>query len=289
MITSSTNFNFYKVFLAVYETGSFAQAGERLFIVPPTICYQIKELEKQLNTKLFIPHPRGVTPTDEATELYNTVKPAFVSIMQSEVDVQEFNASSEGVIRIACTTNFSTHYIAKYIGQFKQTYRNISFDIVKASSEEAVKLIKNRDADFMLSTLPLDEETLSTIFLETLSSTFYTTKCFAEQNEIKSVITVEQFERLPFIAIKEHAEYKKPIVSVQSFGAAWTLVRQDLGVSWCISQFLRISHASESFEFKVDGIDLKDYELKCAFNKKALSKAAACFIGILKHALKTKA
>lgn len=36
--------------------------------MPQTIAYQIKELEKQLDTKLFVPHSRGVTPTNAAVE-----------------------------------------------------------------------------------------------------------------------------------------------------------------------------------------------------------------------------
>jgi DNA-binding transcriptional LysR family regulator len=290
MNTNATNLNFYRVFLAVYEAGSFAQASERLFTPPPTINYQIKELEKQLGAKLFVPHPRGVTPTDKATELYNTVKPAFASIMQGEADIQEFNEGSVGVIKIACTTNFSTYYLARFIGLFKQKYKSIEFDIVKASGAEVVKLIQNRNVDFVLSTLPFDkEEQLSTIVLETLASTFYTTKGFAEAHNIQDTITIEEFEKLPFIAIKEHEEYNKPAISVQSFGAAYTLVRQGLGVSWCIKEFLRINHANEYFEFKVEGITLRDYVLKCAFNKKSLGKAATVFIETLMFAHKNVA
>jgi DNA-binding transcriptional LysR family regulator len=259
-----------------------------LFTPPPTIKYQIRELEKQLNTGLFVPHPRGVKPTDKATELYDTVKPALMSITKSEVNVQEFNENSEGVIRIACTTNFSTYYVAEFICQFKQVYKNIKFDIVKVPSTEVTKLVRNRDVDFVLSTLPLDEEELDTVTLETLSSTFYTSKHFAKAHCMQDTITMGEFEKLPFISIKEHNEYKKPAISVQSFGAAYTLVKQNLGVSWCIKEFLRINHAGESFEFQVDGIKLKDYVLKCVFNKKFLGKAANVFVESNILALKNK-
>ena len=46
--------NKYRVFLAVAECKSFSKATEYLHISQPAISHAIKELEDQLNTKLFI-------------------------------------------------------------------------------------------------------------------------------------------------------------------------------------------------------------------------------------------
>ena len=50
---SESDFNKYKFFYAVAECRSFSKAAELLHISQPAISHAVKELENQLNTKLF--------------------------------------------------------------------------------------------------------------------------------------------------------------------------------------------------------------------------------------------
>lgn len=288
-LMSQTNLNFYKTFLAVFEAGSISQAGERLCIASTTVGYQVRELEKQLNTKLFVPHPRGVTPTDAAVELYDAVKSALTLIKNSEECVQEFNKDSEGVIRIACTTNNSTYYLADYIIAFNREYPKVQFEVLKfPATSELTNMLKRSEFDLIISALPLDEDVeLSNITLGKQTSSFIANKTFADANGIKanSILTAEHFDRLPFIAIKGHSEYKKPTVTVESHEAAYLLVKKDFGVGWCINQFLDINHPDEPIiKFGVEALFLREYTLNCVFYKRALRKATLSFINMLKSA-----
>lgn len=288
-LMSQTNLNFYKTFLAVYEAGSISQAGDRLCIASTTVGYQVRELESQLNTKLFVPHPRGVTPTDAAVELYDAVKPALALIKNSEACVQEFNKDSEGIIRIACTTNNSTYYLADHIIAFNREYPKVQFEVLKiAATSEINNMLKRSEFDLIISALPLDEDAeLNNVTLGKQTSSFIANKAFANANNItpNSILTAEHFDRLPFIAIKGHGEYKKPVVTVESHEAAYLLVKKDFGVGWCIDQFLEINHPDEPIiKFGVEGLSLREYKLNCVFYKKALRKATLTFINMLKSA-----
>ena len=50
----------YKIFYIVAEEGNITKASEKLHISQPAVTKQIKNLENQLNTPLFIRTKRGV-------------------------------------------------------------------------------------------------------------------------------------------------------------------------------------------------------------------------------------
>jgi DNA-binding transcriptional LysR family regulator len=56
-------------FLAVYRTGSFTKAAPLLGITQPAVTGQIRSLENQLNSRLFLRTSRGALPTEAADEL----------------------------------------------------------------------------------------------------------------------------------------------------------------------------------------------------------------------------
>lgn len=58
------DFNKYKAFYAVAEFENFSRAADNLHISQPAISYSIKELEQELNTKLFIREKGKVILTD---------------------------------------------------------------------------------------------------------------------------------------------------------------------------------------------------------------------------------
>lgn len=52
-----------RYFIAVAETGSLSRAAEKLFIAQPPLSVQIRQLEDEMGTPLFVRHPKGVRLT----------------------------------------------------------------------------------------------------------------------------------------------------------------------------------------------------------------------------------
>jgi len=78
------NFELYRVFYTVANTGNITKAAEELMISQPAISKSIKNLEEQLGGQLFIRTKRGVILTDEGKEFYNYIKQAMEYIYNAE-------------------------------------------------------------------------------------------------------------------------------------------------------------------------------------------------------------
>jgi DNA-binding transcriptional LysR family regulator len=59
-----------RYFAAVYEARNLTEASRRSFVSQPSISAAVASLEAELETKLFIRHKKGVTPTAAGDQLY---------------------------------------------------------------------------------------------------------------------------------------------------------------------------------------------------------------------------
>jgi len=291
MNITSTNLNLYKAFIKVYEIGNLTKAATELGMAQPSLTYSIKELEKQLGLVLFKTHARGVEPTQDADKLYKAVTVAFGTIADAEDSVKDFNQSSARTIKIACTTNFATYFLAKHIVSFCKRFKNVCFEILTRPNLESTKLLNNHEVDFVLNNLPLDnKENVNTINLEILERVFYTSKSLAEKHSLKTQITKEEFEKLPFIAIQKYDKtfecFSNKVAIVDNLESSFQLVKQGLGVGWTIKQFLENIHPDANVViFSVIGFDLGPLGINITFNPNFLSKASTEFIQEVKSAL----
>lgn len=73
----SVDLNLLTVFEAVYEEANQARASERLAMTQPAVSNAMARLRQVVGDDLFVPGPRGVTPTPIADQLYAQVHPAL--------------------------------------------------------------------------------------------------------------------------------------------------------------------------------------------------------------------
>ena len=73
----------------MYEAGSYLKAVDILNMARQNIKANITTLSGQLGVELFKSHTKGVTPTDEATRLYNKVNTLFSDLALAEEDLKE--------------------------------------------------------------------------------------------------------------------------------------------------------------------------------------------------------
>jgi len=253
-------------------------------ITHSAVSQNISALTKQLGVQLFHSQARGMVPTSYAESLYPIIKESMIRLDGAEDKIKNFTAESPGVIKIVCTTNFAGNYIAPHIVSFKKEYPNIDFDIfVKTNVDHALEMLEKGYAQLVLSIVPLDDmENLNVIELERFEQSFFTTKAFADQNNIKDSVSKKQFEDLPLAALRtihNFADVKQPDIVVDSQDIGFSILRENTVVGFGIWD-VATKVMDNLVKFKVEGIEPKDASLVCV-HASTLPKAAVGFVGRL--------
>lgn len=144
------NFELYRVFYTVANTGNITKAAEELMISQPAISKSIKNLEEQLGGQLFIRTKRGVILTDEGKEFYNYISRAMEYIYNAENKFTDLINLNTGTIKIGVSTTLTKEFLTPYLEIFHSKYPKIDIQIVTNLSSELIPKLKNGLIDIII-------------------------------------------------------------------------------------------------------------------------------------------
>lgn len=114
--------NLVRAFAAVFETGRFSAAGERLGVPRSTVSRAIATLEAQLGVTLFHRTTRTVVPTPAATALFARVGDSLRSLEAGLHDLPESGSVPSGTLRVTTTPDLAAALLAdvgaRYVGMY---------------------------------------------------------------------------------------------------------------------------------------------------------------------------
>lgn len=148
------NLELYKIFYVVAESKNITKASEILHISQPAVTKQIKNLEDQIGTPLFIRTKRGVVLNEYGEKIFLKVKQALTLLDESEKEISAYKSIDKGIIKIGISTSLTKKYLLKYIEAFHKIYPNIIIDISTNPTKELITKLKNGVIDFIIGKFP---------------------------------------------------------------------------------------------------------------------------------------
>lgn len=103
--------NLLTVFEVVYEEGNQQRAAERLGMTQPAVSGAMSRLRDAVRDDLFVPGPRGVTPTPASDRLYAQIRPALEIVREAIEGSREFDPRT-----VERTFRISTGYASAALG-----------------------------------------------------------------------------------------------------------------------------------------------------------------------------
>ncbi|WP_179394065.1 LysR family transcriptional regulator [Lacticaseibacillus absianus] len=143
-----------ETFKAVYETRSFSRAAALLFIAQPTVSAQIKALEAEFATPLFIRNGRGalgVTPAAE--QLYGRAT-AFLDDW-AQLHASLASAAPVRRCRLIASHTFATALLPSLLPRLVAQFPAVQFDVAMANSQAVLRALSAHDADLGFIEKPL--------------------------------------------------------------------------------------------------------------------------------------
>lgn len=292
---SYSDFNKYRVFYAVAECLSFSKATEYLHVSQPAISHAIKELEEQLDTKLFKRENKKITLTEDGEKLLTYVKVAFDNLVAGERALKENEEELIGKVRIGIYSHISTIMLPHLIASFTKKYPKVKFTIFSSSDIEIKEKLNNRELDLAILHYPIfvNEDKYTEELLCDLESCFFGNKYYYdllnnkklnEQQEVPIILPMKGY--IDTLILERYLKYNnivlKPNYRVYATELKVALVKEGLGICWgskaCIKNELE-QHTL--YEIPLD-IECPKMKVSVCYDKKYINKTAQEFIKCLK-------
>ncbi|WP_203640345.1 LysR family transcriptional regulator [Levilactobacillus andaensis] len=119
-------------FVMLTRIGNITNTAETLHISQPTLSRQLKELEEEVGTPLFIRGKRLITLTDAGIIFEQRAQTILDYLSQTKLDLRNQSTGLAGKIRIGCVESHISTYVAKWLAAFQQKHPNTTFSIYSA-------------------------------------------------------------------------------------------------------------------------------------------------------------
>lgn len=168
-------------FIVVVQTGNILSASKKLFISQPSLSCQMKELEKELDTTLFLRGGRKIQLTENGSVFYKRAKKIIREYDGLKTDIDDYKKGNTGTLNISIPPTVYHDLIMNHFGRFIQKYPHIKLNVFECVSERAIKLLDDGEVELAIIN-PIVVNTSAYNVKELISESFKI--IFPENNEL---------------------------------------------------------------------------------------------------------
>lgn len=237
----------YKIFNEAASTLSFSEAAKNLYISQSAVSQSINQIEKELETTLFIRKSKSVVLTKEGEMLYKYINNALELITNAENEILNYNGLKKGELIIGASDTLCQYYLPKYLTEYHRKFPYIKMKVLNRTSFQIIDLLKGGQIDIGFLNLPITDESL--IIKECMT----VHDIFISATMDNNIYTNKQISKMPLILLEKNSNSRKFIdnhfakngillnANVE-LGAHELLVKMaelNLGVSCVIKEFAK--------------------------------------------------
>jgi DNA-binding transcriptional LysR family regulator len=145
--------NNLNAFIAVAESGSFSEAGERLHLTQPAVSKRIASLEQQLETRLFDRIGREISLTESGRALLPRAYQVKDALADTRRALANLNGEIAGKLILATSHHIGLHRLPPVLRTFTRLYPKVSLDIRFLDSEAAYEEVLQGRVELGIITL----------------------------------------------------------------------------------------------------------------------------------------
>ena len=199
----SVKLELYRVFKEVAEAGNITAAAQTLFISQSAVSQSIKQLEAELQTRLFARNSRGVTLTADGRMLYEYVRSAMGLLETGEEKLSQSRDLQMGHLTIGASDTVTSQFLLPYLDRFHRQYPAIHSQIISGRSHKVLGLLQSGKVDIAFASTPQEGASLETFPCLATHSIFV---AGAEYPcDFDHVYTLEEIARFPLILLERKA------------------------------------------------------------------------------------
>ena len=294
----SVKLELYRVFKEVAEAGNITAAAQTLFISQSAVSQAIKQLEAELQTRLFARNSRGVTLTADGRMLYEYVRSAMGLLETGEEKLSQSRDLQMGHLTIGASDTVTSQFLLPYLDTFHKRHPAIHIQIVSGRSHKVLGLLRSGKVDIAFASTPADDAGLR------IYPCFDTHAIFVAGAEypcdFRHVYTLEEIAAFPLILLERKASSRlylerfflqnglklNPEIELGARSLLVDLAAIGFGVAGVTEEFVRkeldsgrLKKLKTSFEIPARSVDM------CLLSDVPQSAAAERFTDFVKDSL----
>jgi len=151
-----------KYFLKVAEERNFSKAAEKLFISQPPLSRQIKELEEELQARLFERNNKKVELTDAGKYFEMEIRQLMISLEKIKQKAHKIAKNISGEFRIAYISSTFSGIISELIKYLSKKYPFASFKLFEIGTTRQILELEQGQLDLCILRAPLQSAKINT-------------------------------------------------------------------------------------------------------------------------------
>lgn len=148
-------------FVTIAEELNITKAAEKLCMSQPPLSSQIKALEEELDTILFIRGKRHLQLTESGKLLYRHAKEIISLMNKTKEEIKAMGKGISGKISIGLVEGSAPNIAASWIDSFLKKYDKAEFSIIDGNSDELIQKLRSGLIDLAVITSPCDNTLLN--------------------------------------------------------------------------------------------------------------------------------
>lgn len=145
-----------KYFVGIADTKHFSDASRQLFITQSAISQQIKLLEEELGTQLFVRQPHNVVLTESGEMLLPIARQILRNVTDCYDCIADLKGLMRGELNIGLTYTLEP-YMRETMLNFMKEYPKVHLNAYYKTLPELLNKLRLREVDVMLSIMPTSE------------------------------------------------------------------------------------------------------------------------------------
>ncbi|WP_038330612.1 MULTISPECIES: LysR family transcriptional regulator [Empedobacter] len=136
-----------KVFDTVAKRLNFTKAANELNITQPAVTKHIKEIELNLNIKLFERNGTKIKLTKAGEILLKYTEEIFSVYQKMEFEIGQLQEKQKGSLRLGASTTIAQYVLPPILAEFRKRFPEIQLSLVIQNSEKIEDLLANHKID----------------------------------------------------------------------------------------------------------------------------------------------
>jgi LysR family carnitine catabolism transcriptional activator len=150
-----------QAFVAVANSGSFAEASAIIHLSQPALSISIKKLEEAVGGKLLARSTRSVALTPEGAEFLPVVERLLADWDRSLDDVHNLFTLNRGKLDIAAMPTFASSLLPELLAKYHRLYGDVKVTVHDVIAESVVEMVRNGRVELGVTFDPGDAQDLN--------------------------------------------------------------------------------------------------------------------------------